>query len=189
MPYSTTRCQFYIDVKSGSRSGSPRRRAPDYRISINPWRRKEYPAAAAHQTMRNQITGWRARNRDLPDIGRVGSPPKPHVPQLTTVQRGEVRVLDEPSMVGLMVWVELRSWRPWFGRSIIMVKARGVKIRVESGSSWKLLILSMLWRPTQWCFGPSEFPWMVPYSALCRSAVPRVICITFPTYKGGSNYK
>jgi hypothetical protein len=36
-------------------------------------------------------------------------------------------------MVGLMVWVELPSWRPWFGRSIMMVEAGGVKIRVERG--------------------------------------------------------
>jgi hypothetical protein len=50
------------------------------------------------------------------------------------VQRGDVWVLDEPSMVGLMVWVELSPWRPWFGWSIMMMKASAVKIRVgESG--------------------------------------------------------
>jgi hypothetical protein len=42
------------DVKSGSMSGSPRRRAPDYRISIDPWRRKEYLAAVIHQTSTKQ---------------------------------------------------------------------------------------------------------------------------------------
>jgi hypothetical protein len=46
------------DVKSGSRSSSPRRRAPDYRISIDPWRRKEYLAAAAHQTSTETIICW-----------------------------------------------------------------------------------------------------------------------------------
>jgi hypothetical protein len=62
-------------------------------------------------------------------------------------------------MVGLMLWVELPSWRPWFGLSIMMVKARrGVKIRVESGSSWKLLILNKSGRPFHWGFRPSEFP-------------------------------
>jgi hypothetical protein len=64
-------------------------------------------------------------------------------------------------MVGLMLWVELPSWRPWFGLSIMMVKARGVKIRVESGSSWKLLILNKSGRPFHWGFRPSEFPWLV----------------------------
>jgi hypothetical protein len=85
-----------------------------------------------HQRNNNLLV--RAQNRDLPDVGRVRSPLKPRVPLQTTVQSGGVRVLDEPSMVGLIVWVELPSWRPWFGRSIMMVKASVVKIRVqESG--------------------------------------------------------
>jgi hypothetical protein len=45
------------------------------------------------------------------------------------------------------------------GTTIMMVKARGVKIRVESGSSWKLLILNKSGRPFHWGFRPSEFPW------------------------------
>jgi hypothetical protein len=91
----------------------------------------------------------RARNRDLPDVGRVGSPLKPRVPRLTTVQRGEVRVLDEPSMVGLMVWAELPSWRPWFGWSIMMVKASAVKIRVRERGFQLEGILSKSGRPAQ----------------------------------------
>jgi hypothetical protein len=82
----------------------------------------------------------------------VGSPPKPCVPRLTTVQRGGVRVLDEPSMVGLMVWEELPSRRPWFGRWSVDYdgESKGRENhRVESGSSWKLLILSMSGRPAQ----------------------------------------
>ena len=123
----------------------------------------------------------RARNRDLPDVGRVGSPPKPRVPRLTTFQRGGVRVLDEPSMVGLMVWVELSPWRPWFGRSIMMVKARGVKIRVESGSSWKLLILSKSGRPFHWGFRPSEFPCPSQQFTLCKAWV---YALHLPFYHG-----
>jgi hypothetical protein len=88
----------------------------------------------------------RAQNH-LPDVGRVRSPPKPRVPQLTTVQRGGVRVLDEPSMVGLMVWVELPSWQPWFGWSIMMVKARGVKIRVRESWFQLEVILNKSGRP------------------------------------------
>jgi hypothetical protein len=175
VPNPTTRCQFYIkyvntSTKSGQTSAemmlnqaagaAPPAAEPriiEY-LSIRRggrsiWRLRPIK----HQRNNNLLV--RAENRDLPDIGRVGSPPKPRVPRLTTVQRGDVRVLDEPSMVGLMVWVELLSRRPWFGLSIMMVKARGVKIRVESGSSWKLLILNKSGWPFHWGFRPSEFPW------------------------------
>jgi hypothetical protein len=79
-----------------------------------------------------------ARNHNLPDVGRVRSPPKPCVPPLTitTVQRGGVRVLDEPSLVGLMVWVELPSWRPWFGWSIIFNYDGESKGHENQGQKW-----------------------------------------------------
>jgi hypothetical protein len=101
-----------------------------------------------------------AQTRNLPGIGRVRSPLKPRVPPLTTVQRGGLRVLDEPSMVDLVVWAELlSSWRPWFGRLIMMVKASAVKMR-RAGSNWKghskwrpasmVVMLPPQWIPLVW---------------------------------------
>jgi hypothetical protein len=60
-----------------------------------------------HQRNNNWL--MRTRNRNLSDInwqGRI-TPVTTRAPPLTTVQRVGVKVLDEPSMVGLMVWVEL----------------------------------------------------------------------------------
>jgi hypothetical protein len=59
------------------------------------------------------------------------------VPLPTTVQGDDVRVLDEPSLVGLMVWLEVLSWRPYFGQSIMMVKAGDVKMRAGSKSGFQ----------------------------------------------------
>jgi hypothetical protein len=79
-----------------------------------------------------------ALKHNLPDIGRVGlSPFKLRVPPPNTIQGSDVRVLDEPSMVGLMVWSELLSWQPGFGQSIMMVKASDVKMRAGSKSGFQ----------------------------------------------------
>jgi hypothetical protein len=172
----TTRCPFYTNTyntctklgrtstkmmwnqAAGAAPAAAEPRIIEYLSIRGGGRSIQRPRSIKHQWHNNLLV--RARNHNLPDVSRVGSPPKPRVPRLTTVQRGGVMVLDEPSMVGLMVWAELPSRRPWFGWSIMMVKARGVKIRVESGSSWKLLILSMSGRPSHWGFRPSEFPWL-----------------------------
>ena len=83
----------------------PHRQPTKHRISIDPWRRREYPTAAAHQTSMKQMIGRCARKPNLPYIGVARSPPKPRLPPPTTVQSDGALAVEGRCNVGLVAGV------------------------------------------------------------------------------------